>query len=514
MTDTSATARAVTRTREIATAKVDITLLGWGDTLRPQDDILAQRSVGKGLKLYEDLARDPRAGAVLDKRKRAVVAREWSVTPGGPRRADKQAAKLAERVLGGEWGLSFDKLCLDLLDAQLKGHAVSELIWEMRDGFAVPVEAKARDPRRFVFNRAWELRLLTPENQLDGIAMPPRKFLVHRFGTSFDPYGLGLGHRLFWPIFFKRNSLQFWAKFCERFGMPFIKGTAGPGEDPKELLKALVGLGQDGAIAVPEGTLIELLDAAKGAGVNTYEGFCRYLDEQISEAVLGETLSTNVGQAGSRAASQTHNEVREDLCDGDCDELSAALNGQLLTWLTEANYPDAAPPTVWRPRPENRKEIAETDKAETDARSAAVDYVEKMRRAGYEPEDSEAEFIDQARGRWFFVGRPEPQPVPTPGGTPQPAAFATPAERDPAPDPADHLVDQVEDAAGPALDQMIDAIKTELDESARLRETPVQFAARLARIESTMPIDGLAELLRDSLALSALTGMGDQFDGR
>ncbi|WP_081689053.1 DUF935 domain-containing protein [Inquilinus limosus] len=510
MTDTSATAPAVTRIGEVATARLDITILGWGDILRPQDDILAQRSVGKGLKLYEDLARDARAGAVLDKRKRAVVARDWTVTPGGPKRADKQAAKLAERVLDGEWGLAFDKLCLDLLDAQLKGYAVSELIWEMRDGFAVPVQAKARDPRRFVFSRDWELRLLTPENQLDGMALPPRKFLVHRFGTSFDPYGLGLGHRLFWPIFFKRNSLQFWARFCERFGTPFIKGTAAPGQDPGELLKHLIGLGQDSAIAVPDGTLVELLDGAKSAGVDTYEKFCRYLDEQISEAVLGETLSTNVGQAGSRAASQTHNEVRQDLCDGDCDELSATLNGQLLTWLTEANYPDAAPPTVWRPRPENRKENAETDKAETDAKSAAVDYVERMRRAGYEPEDPDAEFVDQAKGRWFFVGRPAPEVTPPPAVQQQPAAFATPAERD----PADDLVDQVEETAGPALDQMIDAIKGELDESVRLRETPAQFAERLARLESTVPIDGLAELLRDGLALSAVTGMGDQLDGR
>ncbi|TSD86012.1 DUF935 family protein [Mycobacterium sp. KBS0706] len=511
MTDqqTAPAARALVRMPEQATARRDITILGWGDILRPQDDILARRSVGKGLKLYDELARDGHVSGVLDKRKRAVVSRDWKVEPGGTRRADKQAAKLVERVLAGEWGLAFDGLCLDLLDAQLKGYATSELIWELRDGFIVPVAAKARDPRRFVFNRGWELRLLTPENQLDGEALPARKFLVHRFGTSFDPYGLGLGHRLFWPCFFKRNAVQFWALFCEKFGMPTAKGTYGPGVDPDKLLRDLAGLAQDSAVVVPEGTVVEFLEAARAGGVDTYEKFLRWLDEQISEAVLGETLSTNIGQSGSRAASETHNEVRQDLCDGDCDELSATLNGQLLTWITEANYLGAAPPTVWRPRPENRKEAAETSKAETDAKISAVDYVDRMRAAGYEPEDPEAEFVDQVNGRWFFVGKPEPAALP-PEQQPRAAAFAAPTVRD----AGDDLTDQIEAAGGPVLDAMIDAVKAELDQAIRLRETPVQFSARLARLESTMPIDGLAELLRDGLALAAVTGMSDQADGR
>lgn len=509
MSDVQASGASVRR-GEIATARVDVTIMGWGDVLRPQDDILAQRSVGKGLRLYDELARDAHVSAVLDKRKRAVLARDWTVEPGGTRRADKQAAKLVERVLAGEWGLAFDGLCLDLLDAQLKGYAVSEVVWDARDGVVVPVAAKARDPRRFVFDRDWQLRLLTPDNQMDGIALPPRKFLVHRFGTSFDPYGLGLGHRLFWPCFFKRNSIQFWAKFCERFGMPFVKATSAAGEDTAKLMRDLMGLVQDGVIVVPDGTLIELLDSAKAAGVSSYEGFVRYLDEQISEAVLGETLSTNIGQSGSRAASETHNEVREDLCDGDCDEQSATLNGQLLTWIAEVNFPGAAPPTVWRPRPENRKTLAEVKKAEADAKIAAVDYVDRMRRAGYEPQDPTVPFAEQVEGEWIYVGRPEPDPAaaPPPGQT---AAFAAP------PDPHDDaapLVDQVDQAAAASIGAMVDAIRDQLWESLRLGEGIEAFAARLGRLEATMPIDGLAEILRDGMVVASLTGMSDQTDGR
>ncbi|HSV29681.1 MAG TPA: DUF935 family protein, partial [Candidatus Omnitrophota bacterium] len=120
-----ATAPAVLRT-EIASARRDILQPVFGGLMRPTDDVLIQQGGGKGLKIYEELERDPMVLAVLQKRKLAVIARDWEVEPGGTRRDDKKAADLCRRVLSGEWGLSFDKVTLDLLDATLKGYAVAE----------------------------------------------------------------------------------------------------------------------------------------------------------------------------------------------------------------------------------------------------------------------------------------------------------------------------------------------------------------------------------------------------
>ncbi|MCC7283481.1 MAG: DUF935 family protein, partial [Acetobacteraceae bacterium] len=79
----------------------------------------------------------------------------------------------------------------------------------------MPARIVARDPRRFAFRDAGqgepELRLLTREAPIDGIALPGRKFIVHRHGGRYgSPWGLGLGQRLFWPVFFKRQGIGFW----------------------------------------------------------------------------------------------------------------------------------------------------------------------------------------------------------------------------------------------------------------------------------------------------------------
>jgi phage gp29-like protein len=90
------------------------------------------------------------------------------------------------------------------------------------------------------------------------------------------------------------------------------------------------------------------------------------MDEEISKAVLGETLSTSMGKGGgSYAASNTHNEVRLELTKADADLLSDTLNATLIKWFCEFNFPGALPPTVTRDfsEPEDLEARAQTDKA-------------------------------------------------------------------------------------------------------------------------------------------------------
>lgn len=320
--------------QEIATARRDIFIPVFGQTMRPTDAVLLQQGGGRGLKIYEDIERDAHAFAVLQKRKLALAARDWRIDPGGPRRQDRQAAELAERVLGGEWGLSFDKVCVDLQDALLKGYAVAEILWDAVDGFAIPVEVRPKDQRRFVFDPEGELRFLTFENMLEGEALPERKFLVHRIGDKVgDPYGRGLGHQLFWWVYFKRQAVQFWLVFAEKFGSPTPIGEYPehmPVEEQDRLLDRLSRLAQESAVIVPTGTVVKYLEALR-TGAATYPDLIDYCDQQITLAVLGETLTTTIGDAGSRAAAEVHAGVKDEIVDADADLLSAALNAQLLT---------------------------------------------------------------------------------------------------------------------------------------------------------------------------------------
>jgi len=330
------------------------------------DDVLRTRSASKGIAIYADLERDAHAGAVLDKRKRAVTAREWYVEPASEDAGDKEVADFVEKTLKN---LRFDRITKDLLDATLKGFAVVEIMWGVVNNRLVPVKVIDRDQRRFIFDIDRNLRLLSQARPLEGEELPDRKFILHTVGgKDGTPYGLGVGQRIFWPVFFKRQNLSFWLIFNEKFGTPTAKGTYPRGATEQEqtkLLNALRAISQEAGIIIPEGMEVELLEAARTGSADGYERLCAYMDAQISIAVLGETLTTTVGNTGgNRALGEVHEEGRMELAKDDADELSATLNDTLIRWIVEYNFPSRPPPAVWRDfaQQEDLNTLAERDK--------------------------------------------------------------------------------------------------------------------------------------------------------
>jgi len=511
-------ARAGLRTR-IATPRTDPTIAWYVDRMRPTDGVLIEQGGAKGLKIYEEIERDPLAHAVLQKRKLALIAREWRVDPGGPRRDDKKAADLARRWLAGDWGLSFDRLCLDLMDATLKGYAVAELVWDVRDGFFVPVAAEAGNQRRFVFGTEGELRVLTRDNSWTGEVAPERKFVVHRFGAVVgDPYGRGLGHQLYWWVFFKRLATQFWMTFAEKFGSPTVVGKVPDTmteEEEGRLLDKLAGVAQEAAITIPQEASVDFLEAARSGQV-TYPELVAYCDKMITIAVLGETLTTTEGVSGSRALGQVHQAVKDEVVDADSDLLSATLNGQVLTWLTEINHPGAAPPRVWRPRPSEEEQDAKTAQEQLKAASAALSHVNEMRRSGWEPEDPAAPLADQALGRWVYTGRVTaagPDPGAPDSGAADPPALAAPESpaADPRPhDPVAPLVDQLDQAAAGPMDDLVGQVRDLLAQVEAEGGSLADVLPRLTDLVPALDVGDLALVVGRGMALANLAGrLGD-----
>jgi|CXWL01.1.fsa_nt_gi phage gp29-like protein len=375
--------------REIATIDRDYTKAFFGATLQNDDDTLISRGRGKGLKIYDELERDAHAYAMLQKRKLAVVARNLVIQPASDDEQDKKAADFVSETLAA---IQFDRICVDLLDATNKGFSVGEVMWAVRPSGVLGVDAVvprdliARNQRRFTFGKTRDeksgehpLRLLTRENMLDGVELPDRKFIVHRFGAKDgSPFGLGLGNRLFWPVFFKRQGIGFWLTFCDKFGAPTAIGKyprgANAGEQSK-LLQALRAIANDVGIIVPDGTDIELLEASRSGSIDTYERLARYMDEQISVCVTGETMSTSAQGAGlGSGQANVHNEVRTEVAKADADLLADTLS-TLVAWIVDYNLPGARYPKVLRNFEEQEDLNA---RAERDERIAGL---------GFEPDD-------------------------------------------------------------------------------------------------------------------------------
>mgnify|MGYP000551371425 CR=1 FL=1 len=233
-------------TVEVATARKDIDLFaGWAGRMENPDVVLRQESQGRGVRLYEELERDWQVFSMLQTRSLALQACEWQVEPASDKRADRKIADFVEEVLKQA---NFDGLTDALMQAILTGYKPVEVMWEVRDGQVRIAELRGRRPSRFVFDMDERLRLLTPERPVDGEPVPERKFIVWSYGGhDANPYGRGLGHQCYWPVWFKKNAVRFWMIFAEKFGAPTPVGKYPPGmEERKEtLLAALDAIQQE-----------------------------------------------------------------------------------------------------------------------------------------------------------------------------------------------------------------------------------------------------------------------------
>ncbi|MGK7925374.1 MAG: DUF935 family protein, partial [Spirulina sp.] len=313
--------------------------------LEPQDRILWLEGHGN-YEIYEDIHRDDQVFSTFQQRRLAVTSREWDVEPGGRRAIDRKAADFIKEVCDH---IGFDNLTEKMLFGRFYGWKVAECIWA-RDGRNVYPEAiKVKSNRRFKFWEDGSLRLLTTQQPL-GEVLPERKFWVFSCGGDHDdePYGLGLAHYLYWLVFYKRNDLSFWSIFLEKFGQPTALGrypTAATTQEQGKLLQALQAIQVDSGIILPEGMLIDFLEASR-SGTADYSTFYDVLNKGISKIVLGQTMTTDDGS--SRSQAEVHNGVKKEIVKADADLTCESFNDQIVRWLTDWNYPGAAYARVWR----------------------------------------------------------------------------------------------------------------------------------------------------------------------
>jgi phage gp29-like protein len=364
--------------QEIATSADgrDITQSFYGPLAELQDTVL--RGLGSRWEAYREIRRDPQVHSTFQQRRLAIVSRPLVVEPGAQDARSVAAAKFLEENLQA---IAFDRSTKTMSWGLFYGFAVGECMWKLKDGKIWLDRVKVRTPWRFRFNREGGLQLLTRQAPFKGEAMPDRKFWVMSSGADNDddPYGLGLAHQLYWPVYFKKMGLSFWLRALEKFGSPTAVGTYPAGtspEDQKKLLAAAMAIRVDGAVIKPDGTLLELLEAARGTvDQATFYKFC---NGDISKTVLGQTMTTDDG--ASLAQGKVHFDVRDELTDADVEELCESFMQGPGRWLTEWNFPGAALPILTRPSPEDAERASKLTKERADT-------IKTMGEAGYEPEE-------------------------------------------------------------------------------------------------------------------------------
>jgi len=333
-------------TREIAVAQVTdkyseypsngLTPVRLAEIFKEADagDILRQAE------LFEEMEeKDPHLFSQLQTRKNAVTGLDFEIIPfDSDDERDKEIAEFVEAQINGIEGL--EEIMLDLLDAVGKGFSVSEIMWAYDEGHVVVGDIRFRHQKRFFWDTEDKFKVRTDEAP-EGIELPKNKFILHRYkARSGHPSRAGVLRVVAWMYLFKNYTLKDWVAFCEVYGMPLRLGKYQPGaseDDKRALMQALAQIGADAAGIFPDGTTIDFVNTEKASSTDLYERLARYCDEQISKAILGQTLTSDSG-GGSYAQSKTHNDVRHDLTVADCKALAATLRRDLIRPLVLFNF--------------------------------------------------------------------------------------------------------------------------------------------------------------------------------
>ncbi|MFM2042111.1 MAG: hypothetical protein RLY86_687 [Pseudomonadota bacterium] len=469
-------------------------------SLEPQDAILLAK--GGDYRTYEWVLQDDQVQSCLQQRRLAVVACEWEVEPGGPSRRDRKAAESLKAQLAAiEW----DRTTAKMHYGVFYGYAVGECIWA-RDGAEIVLDRiKVRKQRRFRFDDQGRLRLRLPDHPFDGVPVPDRKFWWFNTGADNDddPYGLGLAHWLYWPVFFKRNGIKLWLRFLDKFSTPTVVGKHPQGmseAERQELLRTAMSVSSASAVVVPQDTVLELLEATRSGSVDA-GSFHQSMDAAIAKIILSQTMTTDNGS--SRSQAEVHAGVAKDVIKSDADLLCQSFNAGPARWLTEWNYPGAAPPRVWR---RNDDEPDLKPQADRDAVLFAMgykptpDYIRTTYGDGFEPRET---------------GSRPPAQAPLGPGADQPAAVATgddgradPSFAEPEETAVRIIAEKLAAVADTQIEVMVAAVRAALDEVERIEDLPERLLALLEGVDT----NGLGQVLADALVLAELAGRGEVMD--
>ena len=305
-------------------------------------------NVRRQMELFEEMEeKDPHLFSQMQTRKLAVTGLEWAVQPSTKEPEDQAISEFVSDQLTALEG--FDAAMFDMLDAIGKGISVLEIEWDVdAEGHDIIRSLEWIHPKKLVWDFEKEVLKITTRDFPEGIELPENKFVVHKYkAKSGHESRAGVMRIVAWMYMFKNFDLKDWVAFSEVYGMPLRLGkydASASETDRKQLLDAIYTMGTDAAGIIPTSADISIIESNKTTSADIFEKFARYADEQMSKAILGQTLSSDSG-GGSYAQGKVHNEVRHDLTVADAKSLAETIRKDIIQPLVLYNFgPDAKIP--------------------------------------------------------------------------------------------------------------------------------------------------------------------------
>lgn len=348
--------------------KIDYTLFHtdfFGDISVERVKIMLQKNSLNELMLFYNLmlSRDPHIYSQISKRTIQLVSSPYKIE-GGTQQMQSFIKDYFKNV-------NLRNLLTDMLSGLAYGFSIFDMVWEQKGAYFLPKLYFL--PQKFFDNDHNGLFIML-KNFKKLYIEDEKKFLLHLHkAESGNIVNYGILRKLAWLFTLKAFITAQYANHAELLGVPPII-FQGDTEDPDKIVDQVLELRSNSAGYFPKDATVQLMEGK--ADRNTFIEFIKYADKEISQVILGQTLTSDIGDSGSRAAAEVHNDVRKDYQKSDAVIIEESMN-KLIKTVIDMNFSGV------KKYPEYRFDIEdyldENRKAET---------IKKLIDAGYEiPEE-------------------------------------------------------------------------------------------------------------------------------
>lgn len=306
--------------------------------------------------VYRDLiAADNHSQAELFKRKLAMLGDLPNIQPVDPDNPDDVAAADACKNLIDNYD-GWIQACGHLLDSVLWPVSLLEKVYAPSRGLGryemaklVPVPYSLLD---FTTGRM-RIADCDPDtgSRTGSFHDPdPTRYIIHRghLLSSPDNWGGPMRSVLFWWLF-GAMSRDWWARFLERYGAPFLVGKYDSTDDASRL--SLASAFQEATriwgIVISKETEVDIKQAAASQSADAYDRFLGICQREKSKIIIGQSLSSTPDATGMNSGvANLQGEVRQDIRSFDSVLLGLTIRGGLFRQYLSINGLTGRPPRL------------------------------------------------------------------------------------------------------------------------------------------------------------------------
>lgn len=337
-------------------------------------------------------------GRISD-RKEAVLSDTLSVQPVDKKNADDIKAADAIRDMLADFPADcWEKAISHALDSFLWPVAIMEKTYRpsTKPGLRYELDALTPVPHVLItfIHGKLELRDTDPATglMLASTTEPDdSRYIQHRghllTGVP-DNWGGPMRSLLFWWLLM-HMSRDWWARFLDRYGSPFMVGKYNQADDDSRsvLQSAFAYCTKIGGLVISKETEVEIKQAAASDSGEAYKTFIELCNREISKLILGETLSSDAQATGMNSGnSKAQGDKRDEKRSGDARRQAATLRNGLFKQYLQINGIAGRPPLpIW-------------GSVSADEQAAMADVLDSLAGAGLEVADEALPIISERFG--------------------------------------------------------------------------------------------------------------------